>query len=902
MAISTEAGAPAAAFTSRRWNADHPLVRIDRTDGPLPSVQVRHVGYPFVCEWATAQPDIEGLLAIAHTYLTAVQEKLCLHDARLIELAPPSLPTPRSMSLRWMRDATDPNHSQWIERGGGGAQGDRTALLLADLYWNFPLIRTSFALGGQGLRLLAQVSPARQGRVTVRIVGVVSTVPPLPTDRLLLDTLHGQWQAKLQSLIRLAESELPPGVVLVEPGLAIEVDMSRSDNVLAGLTIQNKTAIVPPMCAAGSHSSPDDERDSMQLNSTSHVIRAHLDRSGKSSITKQPLITYATIPLSAYAYVLASDPVSQLGLKAFVSHRPNRSRDVFDGLRSRQALGDLPSPGVGMVELDDAEVRVRRVRLVDAPVVVATPKVVPANSDASVRSNGFTAVSAFFHVRTMFQRMRDHGLDSAAYFRFADLPIDVHYRAGILPGRGDGRTVNAQVRWTIEAEPPAAPASGGVLTAWDHSITARRLELRFALGDQQRAAGRLPANLPSAVEREPLGVAADVRWCWHEFGHVLIAAATGALELPFAHSVGDALAAIACDPDSALACDADGASDNAGAWRYLTFPWVFIPRRHDRDVQRGWSWSAGEYGFGAPYGYRSEQLLSTTLFRLYRALGGDCMERNDQGARVPARDERKHAAQYSTYLIMRTLAALGPANVSPCLSVHQFVHAMRTVDAFTANTPGPGGYIGGSANKVIQWAFEQQGLYGRPVPGASVMGPEADRQASLQVDLHVEDRRVQSDGPYTPVDLLGETWQAAPDSITAQRIWTGLLLHRVLVRVDNRGPDPAARTRIKLWHARYPVGSTIPPFPGPAWKRIWVLQPPGTVPGANGAIPGHWRPWPIFWLPPVSGRYLLLLEASCAADRSNIDPATQFPCAAEPGQVARLVAFDNNLGLAVVTV
>lgn len=34
----------------------------------------------------------------------------------------------------------------------------------------------------------------------------------------------------------------------------------------------------------------------------------------------------------------------------------------------------------------------------------------------------------------------------------------------------------------------------------------------------------------------PMGIAADERWLWHEFGHILTLASTGELELRFAHS------------------------------------------------------------------------------------------------------------------------------------------------------------------------------------------------------------------------------------------------------------------------------------------------------------------------------------------------------------------------------
>ena len=59
---------------------------------------------------------------------------------------------------------------------------------------------------------------------------------------------------------------------------------------------------------------------------------------------------------------------------------------------------------------------------------------------------------------------------------------------------------------------------------------------------------------------------------------------------------------------------------------------MFTPRRHDRCVLHGWGWS-GSLGRALRErpdgerlrlkGYWTEQILSTSLFRLYRCLGGD---------------------------------------------------------------------------------------------------------------------------------------------------------------------------------------------------------------------------------------------------------------------------------------
>lgn len=79
--------------------------------------------------------------------------------------------------------------------------------------------------------------------------------------------------------------------------------------------------------------------------------------------------------------------------------------------------------------------------------------------------------------------------------------------------------------------------------------------------------------------------------------------------LGFAHNCGDALAAIICDPDS------------KSADRGKTF--YCINRRYDRKVSEGWGWGGiNDTGFPANGGYSSEEVLSTTMVRIYNSIGG----------------------------------------------------------------------------------------------------------------------------------------------------------------------------------------------------------------------------------------------------------------------------------------
>jgi hypothetical protein len=115
------------------------------------------------------------------------------------------------------------------------------------------------------------------------------------------------------------------------------------------------------------------------------------------------------------------------------------------------------------------------------------------------------------------------------------LPAPIVHRAGLHPGPcNDGNCINAQA----------------LLIPRGCDYKNQTVSFAFALADLSRN----PGSPTHPVE--PLGIACDVRVVWHEFCHALIAASTDFLELPFAHSAGDALAAINTDPDSRLAAGA----------------------------------------------------------------------------------------------------------------------------------------------------------------------------------------------------------------------------------------------------------------------------------------------------------------------------------------------------------
>ena len=156
----------------------------------------------------------------------------------------------------------------------------------------------------------------------------------------------------------------------------------------------------------------------------------------------------------------------------------------------------------------------------------------------------------------MLDRLKAYGLGVGPYFGMAKLPLKVAYRSGIVPGPGkDGQVVNARVypeNWRADLAGPTKLGSCPSLT------------VHLALANLNHRA-RKPWDGDNRSPAEPIGIAADARWIWHEIGHVALMASVGELEFRFAHSAGDALAAIAMVPYSQLAADPVA--------RGLTFPW-----------------------------------------------------------------------------------------------------------------------------------------------------------------------------------------------------------------------------------------------------------------------------------------------------------------------------------------
>ncbi len=659
---------------------------------------------------------------------------------------------------------------------------------------------------------------------------------------------------------------------------------------------------------------------STDQSSTAHGITArfpvfgNVDGSDSSIelIRNVPLVTNASAP--GHARVFREDPVSK---------RAGSSRPVFDGRRPTASEEQLDvfrqdvqicSGGGASCELvfptppDDSYFWVR-----NCPDFVSsdpsTPiKMVslPAGPPPGVREDEQSALNAFYHFREMFELMEQKlDIDPANYMDQIEGPLHVFYRSGISPGPGkDGDTVNARVKFQGPREFDGFRRP--IFLDGDPLI----LEVHLALGNHSHRARRVdPAN-SEPTPAEPLGIATSQRWMWHEFGHVLIAARLHVLEFLFAHSIGDALAAVYADPFSRLADEKN--------LRGFTFPWVFLNRRHDRCVLNGWSWSgrlqravteAPEYQHDNLKGYLSEQILSSTLFRLYRILGGDTRD----GGNVPDVDTRETASLVVLYLVIDGLEKFG--GVEPT-KVDAFEAVMISSDG---HIPTPlnlplrsgtnHGWKAGLTHKVIRWAFEAQGLH--PPPNATIHNAPG---IPPSVDIYMEDRRPREEitdhltvthgpGGYPPVSI---DWNAA-------KLWMAGQFDRdnlggIPIKIRNRGRETATNLKARFW-----LGSvaTLPSNAG--WDRStsinWfhnaVIALTSTTVAPDETL--DVKLTEVLFDPSEADAqgYVLLVEVTSPEDHANSDAGAMLPnaipAASNPPTVPRelsdLAANDNNLAL-----
>jgi zinc metalloprotease ZmpB len=521
-------------------------------------------------------------------------------------------------------------------------------------------------------------------------------------------------------------------------------------------------------------------------------------------ITKTVLYLRALIAY-ATAMVFPLDPISQSGNATLTPSAPEASLAPY---RRMLPLTDLAAASPQPLRGSQNEISE-----IESPANAAPTTTAPFEFHYNVKTTDFSATNAYYHVNWFFNLIKGMGFPLASYFDHTTFPVRVDHWA-----LGGSSTVNAHC--------PGNTTGNGI----GHFCFA------------------------AAESGQNVGIADDVRVVIHEFGHALLWDHVSSPNFGFAHSAGDALGAILMDPQS-------NAPD-----RFLTFPWPQVGgaplnRRHDRQVSAGWGW------FGSMYNtqYNGEQVLSTTLFRLYRSVGGDS----------PHIGDRQWAARYVSYLIIKAIGLLTTTTSDPRVFVDQLMHADRTTADFE-------GQPGGALHKVIRWAFEKQGLYQpNAVPGTP--NPVTTAGNPPEVDVYIDDGR---HGEYNYLYSFWESpdvWvrRAADGGTTHQEPVVGRVNY-MYVRVRNRGSLTAEGVSVKAYHCN--------PGAGLAWPAHW--SPADTPMLAGAPIPpgGSIVVGPFPWTPTTVGHECLLAIASADGDPANDTTVmSSIPH-------SRFVPFDNNIG------
>ena len=503
--------------------------------------------------------------------------------------------------------------------------------------------------------------------------------------------------------------------------------------------------------------------------------------------------------------VFIHDPITSTGTS---TNTPDQGNAVLNPHRDSVVLENLDPPSGGTQSLQGS-----LVSLVNIESPNESPPTQPAGNDFDydARTNEFAAVNAYYHNDRFFRLVADLGFTltgASGYFDGTSFPVEVDHR-------GLGNAVNAH----------CIGDGDGI----DHTC--------YALADAGDTAN-------------PIGIATDWRVVLHELGgHGILYDHVNSANFGFAHSAGDSFAVILNDYVSEW-------HNGAAVDRFLLAPFVpSVPRRSDRTVAAGWGWGgANDVG-----GYSSEQILSTTLFRVYRSIGGDSAQFS----------RREFAARCMAYLMLRAVGTLTP--LSNPGSPAQFLDALLTADDGNWTTEG---VYGGAYGKVLSWSFEKQNLNDGDPP---------------HVDVYIDDGRG-GEYEYQPVH-----WETA--TIWNRRMADGIEGHQeptigtnyAYVKIRNRGTNEANNVVVKGFHCK--------PLAGLVWPDD--LQPMATPELPGGTLQPNDAEekviGPFAWTPVENavGHDSMLMIVSATGDPSNVDKFV----AGESVEDWRLIPNDNNIAL-----
>ena len=361
--------------------------------------------------------------------------------------------------------------------------------------------------------------------------------------------------------------------------------------------------------------------------------------------------------------------------------------------------------------------------------------------------------------------------------------------------------------------------------------------------------------------------ASDAMIILHEYGHFLQdktipGSALGNFPGGLSEGFCDFLAAVYYD---------DKHADPAKT-RGLMFSWdanvtdgTWAGRRYDRD------WKVTDPKWKNGGGYQGAEGWCSTVFELYRKLGGDSAKAT---RRATARD---------LAIRLHVVANSGVPGTNTTIS--EMAHAIEEADLHL----GGWRYPDGLHHKVIDDVFARRAVNGYP---------------AHPVDLYVDDGRNGGYGSSTGLDTFPEIlWKENHDD--APDVWVRAVAtpgtpadHQgqipvngpafVFARVRNRGAAASGPITVRAF-------SSAPASQG-RWPVDWteLPAPPGPMPNAVAAAPGAGvivGPFP--WTPAKAGKQAILVVVESAEDRALTQ---DLPAGAQLAWTD-LVPFDNNLAV-----
>ncbi|MCG7893216.1 MAG: choice-of-anchor D domain-containing protein [Candidatus Thiodiazotropha taylori] len=501
--------------------------------------------------------------------------------------------------------------------------------------------------------------------------------------------------------------------------------------------------------------------------------------------------------------VFTYDPIISTGDTA---NDASQSNAVLNPLRDDVELLGLDPAVAGTQSLSGEYVQVTNVH---NPNIAAPTQPEGVDFDYDVRTDEFLAVNAYYHNDRFFRLVEALGFPLDTYFDGTNFPIDVDHRG--FGGSNNGHCIGD---------------GDGI----DHTCY-----------------GRI-----DNTGGTPTGNASDWYLVLHELGgHGILYDHVNSANFGFAHSAGDSFGMILNDPYS-------GWHDGGNNDRFLLWPYSALGRRSDRDPAAGWGWG-GTNDVGS---YSSEQILSTTLFRAYRAIGGDSTDLT----------RREFSAHLMSYLMLRAVATLSPAT-NPN-SPAGFLDALLTADAGDWTTRG---LSGGAYAKVLEWSFEMQDLNDGDPP---------------LVDVYIDDGR---SGEYEYLaDHRATTtiWNRhQPDGGgTHQEPVMGT--NYAYVRIRNRGSSQANHVNVRGFHCK-PLAGHIWPIDFNAMQTAEIGAPSIQPNNAEEVTVG-----PFEWVPNPNqdGDDSMMMVVSAEGDDDHADKYH----AGRTIEDWRLVPNDNNIAIRTV--